>query len=188
MILSLRAVAAAALTSLLAISSAQALTVYSSVDEENAKKLPWTHDEDRVEMIRWFASVGEPAYPTLLELAQDPRRDVAGAALAALGATQDSRLVEHIKKVSMPKDLPIDLKLERSRTLLRLGDWSGVPELIDGLEHQSTWVRALSARTLWEGTHEKFGYDPQGTEENRAAAVARWRQWWQSRQDDVIRK
>ena len=36
---SLKTVAAAALASLLGMSSAHALTVYSSVDEENAKKL-----------------------------------------------------------------------------------------------------------------------------------------------------
>ena len=35
----LKALAAAALTSLLAINAAHALTVYSSVDEENARKL-----------------------------------------------------------------------------------------------------------------------------------------------------
>lgn len=39
MVLSMKTLVAAALTSLLTITSAQALTVYSSVDEENAKKL-----------------------------------------------------------------------------------------------------------------------------------------------------
>src|SRR6185503_15790937 len=64
--------------------------------EDEALRLPYSHGFDRLEQIRWFASIGEPAYPTLLRLAADSRDDVAAAALAALGATLDSRLVQHI--------------------------------------------------------------------------------------------
>ncbi|MEM7517965.1 MAG: hypothetical protein AAF368_13705, partial [Planctomycetota bacterium] len=120
--------------------------------EDNAQRLPWTHDMERVEMIQWFAQVGEPAFPKLLELAQDPRSDVAGSAYAALGATQDSRLVEPLRRTSLPADAAPDLELERARALLRLGDWSVIPVLIDGLEDEGLWRRSNSARALWEAT------------------------------------
>ena len=40
--------------------------------EDAAKRLPWTHQLDRVDLISWFARVGEPAYPTLLQMVLDP--------------------------------------------------------------------------------------------------------------------
>ena len=57
---------------------------------------------ERVELVRWFSEVGEPAYPVLLELCEDSRPDVAGAALGALGATGDSRLVEELHALPWP--------------------------------------------------------------------------------------
>src|SRR5262245_58071495 len=64
--------------------------------EDEAARRPYSHGFDRMEQIRWFATIGEPAYPVLLRLAADPRDDVSAAALAALGATLDSRLVRSI--------------------------------------------------------------------------------------------
>ena len=42
------------------------------IDDE-VKRLPWTRGYERLEQIRWFASVGEAAYTTLLLLAEDER-------------------------------------------------------------------------------------------------------------------
>ena len=72
--------------------------------EENVRRLPWTHGMERVDLVRWFSEVGEPAYPVLLELCQDSRPDVAGAALGALGATGDERLVEQLHALPWPEE------------------------------------------------------------------------------------
>ena len=155
--------------------------------DDRAQRLPWTHGVERVEMIQWFAALGEPAYSTLLELAKDPRRDVAGAALAALGATRDSRLVEPLRALPLHAEGDnADLSLELARTLLRLGDWSHVPDLIAGLRDERPVTRALCSQTLFEATHERFDFDPRGEPEARAAAVARWEAWWQSRRKDPL--
>lgn len=156
--------------------------------ERQAQRLPWTHGLERVELIQWFAAVGEPAYPTLLNLVLDPRVDVAGAALAALGATQDSRLVEPLQQLPWPDKNHTDLALERSRTLLRLGDWSMVPHLIGGLEDNRLLTRALCGQALYEATSERFGFNPDGSPEERAASVKSWQKWWNSRQADTIRE
>src|SRR5262245_32984182 len=71
----------------------QASPLLAQQIEDEAARLPYSHGFDRLEQIRWFASVGEPAYSVLLRLAEDSRDDVSAAALAALGATLDSRLV-----------------------------------------------------------------------------------------------
>jgi hypothetical protein len=151
--------------------------------DEQAQRLPWTHGLDRVELIRWFAAVGEPAYPTLLGLVSDERPEVAGAALAALGATKDSRLVPHLHEIPWPEE-DHDLALERARTLVRLGDWSVMPILIEGLRDERLVTRALCAQALSESTNERFDYDPRGEPEAREQAVQRWEAWWERRGGD----
>jgi HEAT repeat protein len=132
---------------------------------------------ERVELIRWFAAVGEAAYPTLLALVLDPRPEVASAALAALGATGDSRLVDPLWNLPWPEAPQVDLALERARTLLRLGDWRMAPPLIDGLRDERLLTRALCAQALFEATRERFGYDPRAEEAEREEAVKRWEYW-----------
>ena len=155
--------------------------------DRQAQRLPWTHGMDRVEIIHWFASVGEPAYPTLLELAVDPRPDVAGAALASLGATGDARLVKPLQELPWPGQGHSTLALERARTLMRLGDWSMAPSLIEALSSQRLLTRALAIQALSEATNERFGYEADGDPEARAEAIARWRAWWARVQRDPLR-
>jgi hypothetical protein len=155
--------------------------------EDSAKRLPWTHGLERIDLISWFARCGEPAYPTLLQMVLDPRKDVAGAALAALGATRDSRLVDHLRALPWPEgDQQSDLALERARALLRLGDWQMVPVLIMGLRDERLMTRALCAQTLWEATHERFGYDPRAETGPREESIHRWEAWWQERLNDPM--
>jgi hypothetical protein len=155
--------------------------------EDQARILPWTHGLERVELIRWFASVGEPAYPTLLAMVEDPRSDVAGAALAALGATGDSRLVEHLRELPWPEgDANADLALERARTQLRLGDWTMTPILIEGLSDERVMTRALCSQALYEATRERFGFNPRDEEAKRNAAISRWERWWRQKSEDPM--
>ena len=155
--------------------------------EDEAARLPWTHGFERLEQIRWFASVGEPAYEVLLGLALDEREDVAAAALASLGATLDRRLVPSIRELPWPPHRAgSDLDLERARTLVRLGDWSVIPTLIDGLRDSRVYTRSLCAESLYEATHENHGFDPRAAEAERDRGIVRWEEWWQVRSGDGL--
>ena len=154
--------------------------------EENAARLPWTHGAERIELVRWFAGAGEPAYETMLALALDGRPDVAGSALAALGSTRDERLVPFVQELSWPGRVPESLVLERARALLMLGDWSEIPLLIDALGSDDLSIRALSGYALYRATGDRRGFDPRGTDEVRAESIGRWRSWWGERQDEGI--
>ena len=155
--------------------------------EDEAARLPFSHGFDRLEQVRWFASIGEPAYPVLLRMATDARDDVAAAALAAMGATMDSRLVPHIQSLAWSEErLAGDLGLERARTLVRLGEWSAMPRLIQGLLDKRLFTRSLCADALEEATHEDFGFDPRAEESVRERSVARWEQWWLQRTGEGI--
>jgi len=155
--------------------------------EDEAVRLPYSHGFDRLEQIRWFASIGEPAYATLLRLAVDPRDDVAAAALAALGATLDARLVTHIQELPWSEERSSsDLGLERARTLVRLGDWSQMSVLIRGLDDERLFTRSLCLDALREATHETHEFDPRAEKEARDKAAARWREWWLQRTGEGI--
>lgn len=155
--------------------------------DRRAAKVPWTNlFQDQVELIQWFASVGEPAYPTLLDMAQDDRTLVAGTAFAALGATRDPRLVEHVRALPRPAADQLDLRYERARCLLLLGDWSELPVLVEGLRDERPYARALCAKALRGATHEDFAFDPKGEPEVREGAVVQWEAWWQARSADLL--
>lgn len=155
--------------------------------EDEAARLPYSHGFDRMEQIRWFASIGEPAYSVLLRLAADPRDDVSAAALASLGATLDSRLVQYIHALDWSEErLHGDLGLERARTLVRLGDWSEIPTLIGGLSDERLFTRSLCLEALKEATHENNGFDPRAEAGEREKAVGRWEQWWLQRSGEGI--
>jgi hypothetical protein len=155
--------------------------------EDEAARLPFSHGFDRLEQIRWFASLGEPGYSTLLRLAADPRDDVAAAALAALGATMDARLVLHIRALPWSEEREhTDLGLERARTLVRLGDWSQMPLLINGLNDERLFTRSLCLDALREATKETHGYDPRAEKSEREKAIARWDEWWLQRGGEGI--
>lgn len=151
--------------------------------ERHAEALPWTHGRERVDLITWFAMVGEPAYDTLLGFLDDERPEVVATVLAALGATKDSRLVPYLRAAEH-EDWSPALKLESARARVRLGDWQAMPVLIDGLESEDHFKRALCAQALYEATAETKGFDAAASLPEREEAVERWRAWWQRRSSD----
>jgi hypothetical protein len=155
--------------------------------DEKAKRFPWTHGLERVELIQWFAGIGEPAYSILLDFARDPRPDVSSAALAALGATRDSRLVLHIRAIPAATGPgSVDQNLERARALLRLGDWDAIPELVQGLRDDRVITRVLCSQALFEATRERYDYDPRGEPAAREASIAKWEEWSKARISDPL--
>lgn len=154
--------------------------------EKQASRLPYAERlDERIDLITWFAGVGEPAYPTLLELSTDARPKVAGTALAALGATRDPRLIEPVRALEL-NAAEADLDLEKARALLMLGDWSGIPVLIDGLRDDRLYTRAICASALRDATRMGFEFDPTAEDGPRAEAIARWEDWWERRSGDSL--
>jgi len=160
-------------------------TLRQKLDDELAR-LPWTHGVERVEQIQWLAAVGEPAYDALLKLCEDKRPDVAASAVAALGATGDSRLVEPLQAVEWNATGDRALEFEQARAFARLGDWSRVDVLIGGLEDESLWARSWSIQALREATGQDLGFDPKADATQRTEMVAKWRAWLASRNGEGI--
>jgi HEAT repeat protein len=68
---------------------------------------------------------------------------------------------------------------QAAETLARLGDFTGVPVLIDGLDSNG-WVRRDAHIRLMRMTGCKvdFGYNLGSSRKERAAAIAKWKKWW----------
>ena len=157
--------------------------------EDEAQRLPWTKGLERLEQIRWFVTVVEPAYDLLLELSSDARPAVSSAAFAALGASGDRRLVESLREQTFDTaNATFELRLERARTFVRLGDWSEMPLLIQGLSDERLFTRALCAEALEQATGQSLGFSPRGSESERELAVDAWKRWWLKYSGDPLRE
>jgi hypothetical protein len=156
--------------------------------EAQAARLSFAHSlEEKYELIRWFATTGEVAYPTLLRLAESgPNEEAQANALSCLASTADPRLLGPLAQLPFPGQDQPTLRLERARCHMVLGDWSWSTVLIDGLESPSLWSRALCARTLRDTTRMSFGFDPRKDPAHSADSIARWRAWDTARRADPL--
>ena len=155
--------------------------------DQHMEQVPWVHGlQEHVEMSQWWADKGEIAYSRLLEMAADPRPNVAELALTALASSRDSRLVNPLREIPWPPKELTDLRYSRARTHLRLGDWSHVGELVNGLEDDRLHSRSMCIKILRDSTRTDLGYHPQAPDEERALAVGRWREWLNQREEDPL--
>lgn len=155
--------------------------------DKHAGRLPYLQSlEDFTTEIRWFVGAGEPAYEILLELAGSDDPKVAGTAFAALGSSGDARLVLHLEEIPWPAEDRSRLRYERARCHTKLGDWSHVDVLIEGLRDGNLWSRSLCFKALRDATGETFDYHPQEEPEAREEAVARWEKWADRREGDEL--
>ena len=87
--------------------------------------------------------------------------------------------LQQLHSLPWPSEESVELRLERARALMRLGDFSMVEHMIGGLSHERLLIRALCSQSLYEATGKRFGFNPSATVGDRGAAVERWNDWWQ---------
>lgn len=131
----------------------------------------------------WFKEVGEPAYPTLIELAADSDVRIASFGLASISAQRDPRLLAPLKS-AVPTPSEKTLRLEYARALALLGDWSHVDVLVEALASEDVRIRGSALKALRDATGQTLGFHPQRSPSDRAAAVDRWRAWATERAAD----
>lgn len=147
--------------------------------------------DDFLREVDWFVRVGEPAYETLLDVARDPEPKVSGFALTVFAARGDARVVPHLARIPWPEgDSPdqVQQRYERARCHVKLGDWEPMSILVDGLGDEELWNRAQCFKALRDETSLTFGYHPRLEGEERAASIARWREWLVARNLDPLQQ
>lgn len=70
-------------------------------------------------------------------------------------------------------------KLAVARSLCAIGSKDGIGPLIELLESPNRATRVRAQVVLQRYTHLDFGFEHDGSADERAGAVRRWRQWWE---------
>lgn len=133
------------------------------------------------ELTEWFYGVGEPAYPTLLDMAASSSRRIREVGMAVIAMRADQRLLEPFKeRVPTPPRSEPAARYDWARTVLAMNDLSGVPILIEGLEADTLVTRRQARRELTRRLGETgVDFDPAADPSVRAEQVQAWRDWYE---------
>ncbi|MHC5038551.1 MAG: HEAT repeat domain-containing protein [Planctomycetota bacterium] len=113
--------------------------------------------------------------PLLVGLDHPRTRHVSAEALGRLGVKKAARdLARYLR------DERADIRLIVSEALGNLGDLSGMPVLIEWLDHTDDSNRILAVTILRRVTEQNFDYDPYGAPEDRKNAIDMWKKWWRN--------
>ena len=143
--------------------------------EEAVGRLATARGEELLDLGRAILSRGEAATPYLVEALKSKSDQARGQAAYLLGVRKDRRTIPALREAATDP-APV-VRYEAAGALLELTDPAGLDVLIDGLSDPDPRLRAKCAAVLTEKTGQRFGFEADGTPEDRAAAVARWRAW-----------
>jgi hypothetical protein len=127
-----------------------------------------------LEMLADFPS--KRARSILAKALDDPDPAARAIARRTLVQTQPDEVVP-----ALLADLDSDSVFARTQAidaLAQLGRRAFLPHFIRMLDDEERIVRLRAARALQTMTGERLGYHPDAPEEERLAAVRRWREWW----------
>jgi hypothetical protein len=144
-----------------------------------AARVPDASPQERLEIGRRISAFGEPATPVLLEMLRDPNPDMRELAAWVLGFRDDRRVLPAL--VAASSDPVPTVALEAAAARLRLDDPGGIERIVAGLEDPDPRLRSRSALLLQRTTGTTFDFQADASPEERAAAVARWRDWLERR-------
>jgi HEAT repeat protein len=127
-----------------------------------------------LEMLADFPS--KRARSILAKALDDPDPAARAIARRTLVQTQPDEVVP-----ALLADLDSDSVFARTQAidaLAQLGRRAFIPHLIRMLGDEERIVRLRAARALQTMTGERLGFHPDAPDEERLAAVERWREWW----------
>lgn len=97
---------------------------------------------------------------------------------ASVASAAGDPLAELVMKLDSTEGNATD---EAAAQLRQRGD-EAIPALLAGLSHPGSIVRRRCDELLKEHTRQDMGFDARGSQEQRDAAVAKWKAWWAQRQ------
>ncbi len=135
----------------------------------------------------WYQSVGEPAYPSLLQMVQYGDMRQRSFSLCVIAAMQDRRLLEPMREALPPASLEAEgTRRESARALAKMGDFSELPVLIEALRDSSPEQFGRAARALETVTNSDIPVSANTTAEEREEIVEAGLQWWENQQRDEL--
>jgi HEAT repeat protein len=136
-------------------------------------EIPGAPMTKRLETGRRLTAMGEPGTSVLIESLRHPDPAVRAFAAWTLGHASDLRALPGLRAATAdPAKL---VSLEAAAARVRLGDDAGIVRIVEGLDDPDPRVRARCIGILESRIGDTFGYLPDDSPSERAAAVERWR-------------
>ncbi|MBL8693896.1 MAG: HEAT repeat domain-containing protein [Planctomycetes bacterium] len=152
--------------------------------DQHLHDVPYLKGRQVVDACASLVRLGPAAIPRLKDAVADEDPVRRAFALNVLGAMGDRRVIETLREAT--RDPEPSVRYEAARSCMRLGEWSVLGVLVDGLQDESVYRRTLCHDALRKNTGVDFGFQPQAPTEERAAAVAKWRSWWSQHSKDTL--
>lgn len=140
---------------------------------------------DATQWRRWFGIYDAGRKRDVTKVAEvtaalsDPDKRIRRTAIVALGQMRSTKPVPKLMAILESRVDPKTIALT-CRALATIGDRRAVPRLITLLESETLSVRTEAATALRFLTRTMHGFRAQGAEEERKAAVLKWRRWWEA--------
>ena len=131
-----------------------------------------------LDSLNWLIMYGETTIPHLVKALSDPDPRTRSYCAYVLGEIGNDSVVPVLREVQEGETHKL-VRYEIAASLVTLGDWGQFGILVDGLEEKSKLLRFKCFDVLRKSLNLTLGYDPDSPEEERAAAVAKWRAWWE---------
>lgn len=78
------------------------------------------------------------------------------------------------------------VRYEAAAALLNMGDWSGIPVLIEFMDSPDRRMRYKAESVLKATTKKDFGYSFNAPPPERERAVGMWKSWWEDQRREMI--
>lgn len=154
--------------------------------QDRIHQIPYQHKSELLTNLLWLAQAGEQAIPDLAEALEDPKPKVRSSVAWVFGRMGDRRTIRFLKQHT---DVNQVVRLEVARSLLLLGDYSRVPELIGGLDSELQHIRYLCYDALHATTGKSFEYDHRAVDPtDREVSIGKWQEWWRGQSADWARR
>ena len=151
--------------------------------QERLAQVPYQHGEELLNNMLWLTQLGEQAIPYLAKALDSNVPKQRSSAAWILGRIGDRRAIPMLQRVKNDRNQIV--RLEVARSLLMLGDWGEVGQLIHGLDSELQVVRYLCYEALTSVTGKSFGYDHRASDPvDREVALGKWQDWWKDRQGE----
>jgi HEAT repeat protein len=121
----------------------------------------------------------------LIRLLADGVGAVRFAAAEALGKLGDKSAVPYL--LGLLDDPHFGSYGPVIESLASLKAQEAIPYFIRFLRDHDARVRGLAANALMVMTRQFIGFKAKGTEEERAAAIAQWEQWWEKNKGNILK-
>jgi len=145
--------------------------------QDRISQIEYQDGDELLANLTWLSNQGGASLRGLIEALDNPVPKVRANAAWCLGQAGNRKAIPYLQRHATDKNPTV--RLEISRQLLFLGDYSQVGELITGLDSDNARVRFLAYEALRSTTGKDYGYDFRvASQEGRADSVAKWSTWW----------